>query len=76
MTLAEQYDAQLRSASIAQKWVAHPLRLVCVRHPSHAPRVSVIGNAISPAMIEIWERGGSRVFTLDVLTPPKKARTQ
>lgn len=68
-TLRQQYDIQLRNAQLTADFKGKTLALVMVKHKGYATRISVIGNAISFAAIDVWRRDGSNVRTIKTINP-------
>ena len=68
-TLRQQYDIQLRNAQMAANFKDKTLTLVMVKHKGYATRISVIGNAISPAAVDVWRRDGSNVRIIKTISP-------
>lgn len=68
-TLRQQFDTQLKRAQTTVKYINKPLALVMVKHKGYATRISVIGNAINPGVVDIWRADGSNVRTLKIVNP-------
>ena len=68
-TLRQQYDVQSQRAQQNANFYGKTLTLVMVKHKGYATRISVLGNAISHAMADIWRADGSNVRTIKTITP-------
>lgn len=62
-----QYEIQLHAAILTARFKGIELDLVMVTHPTRETRISILGNAISRAMYEVWKQKGSNVKKLCVV---------
>ena len=62
-----QYEIQLDTAILTAQFKGIELDLVMVTHPTRETRISILGNAISRAMYEVWKQKGSNVRKLCVV---------
>jgi hypothetical protein len=62
-----QYEIQLDAAIRTARFKRIELDLVMVTHATRETRISILGNAISRAMYEVWKQKGSNVRKLCVV---------
>ena len=70
-TTREQFDIQKKRAQQTADFYKIPLEVVIVKNKNERPRISIIGNAISPAIVDIWKKDGARVRTICKIQPTK-----
>jgi len=65
--LRMQYEIQIDRAIRTARFKDIELDIVMVTHPTRETRISILGNAISRAMYEVWKQKGSNVRKLCVV---------
>jgi hypothetical protein len=65
--LRMQYEIQIDQAIRTAIFKGIELDIVMVTHPNYPTRISILGNAISRAMYEVWKQKGSNVRKLCVV---------
>jgi glutaredoxin 2 len=67
----EQFNIQKKRAQQTADFYKIPLEVVIVKNKNEQTRISIIGNAINPAIVEIWKKDGAKVRTICKIQPMK-----